>query len=217
MDGKMKAISENVLKRPLTNDEELELLRISEAMGMSNVQSFLYLMLVFKLHEDATREQFKELSELEGRLNGKFDEMGELEKKIHGTLESSIERILGEGAAKIGEGIGDEIAVKAGEALSSLKEFHTIRGFIVAASVSGIVSSVAYWLGATGLFRMSGIEWPFNGILTLPAGWWMLFCFAAYTYFWCFDNWRMVKASAFYKGLLVFQGVIMAVLLLSIL
>jgi hypothetical protein len=203
LDEKTSGAAEQILKRPLSDEERSEIHRIADVLGMKDVLSFLHLLLVFKLHEQTMKD--------------KFDEMAELEKKIHGTLESSIERILGEGAARIGEDMGDEIAAKAGEALSSLKEFHTIRGYITAASVTGIVSTIAYWLGATGLFRMNGIAWPFNGILTLPAGWWMLFCFAAYTYFWCFDNWSKVKASAFYKGLLALQGIVMAVLLLSML
>jgi hypothetical protein len=50
---------------------------------MKDVQSFLHLLLVFKLHEQT--------------MKGKFDEIAELEKKIDETLESSIRKILRDG------------------------------------------------------------------------------------------------------------------------
>lgn len=56
LDDKLKDVAEKVLKRKLSDEEELELYRISDAMGMSNIQSFLYLLLVFKLHEDNPKD-----------------------------------------------------------------------------------------------------------------------------------------------------------------
>jgi hypothetical protein len=203
LDGKITAIAEQILKRPLTDEEELEIFRISDAVGMRDVQSFLHLLLVFKLHEQTMKD--------------KFDEIAELEKKIRDTLESSILKVLRDGTERIGAEVGKDIAANASGILSSFKEFHVIRGCIVAASVTGIVSTLAYWLGASGAFKMEEIGGPLENVLLLPAGWWMLFCFAAYTYFWCFEHWVKVKKSVFYKGLLALQGVIMAILLISML
>jgi hypothetical protein len=203
LDGKIMTIAEQILKRPLSDDEELEIFRISDAVGMKDVQSFLHLLLVFKLHEETMR--------------GKFEEIAELEKKIRDTLESSIWKILHDGTERIGAEVGRDIAANASGILSSFKEFHVIRGYIVAASVTGIVSTLAYWLGVSEAFKMEEIGGPLKNILFLPAGWWMLFSFAAYGYFWFFDHWKQVKKSVFYKSLLILQTLIIATLLVAML
>ncbi len=38
LDAKMSQIAEQVLKRPLTEEEQLEIYKISDVMGMTNVQ-----------------------------------------------------------------------------------------------------------------------------------------------------------------------------------
>jgi len=203
LDGKMAALAAQVLKRPLSDEEELEIFRISDAVGMKDIQSFLHLLLVFKLHEET--------------MKGKFEEIAALENKIRETLESSIWKILHDGTERIGAEVGKDIAANAGGILSSFKEFYVIRGYIAAASVTGIVSAFAYWLGVSGVFKMEGIDGPLGNVLLLPAGWWMFFCFAAYAYFWCFDHWKQVKKSALYKCLLALQTLIMAALLIAML
>jgi hypothetical protein len=60
---------------------------------------------------------------------------------------------------------------------------------------------------------MDTINGPWKAVLLLPAGWWALFCCAAYTYFWCFDHWEQVKRSLFFKALLALQVLVMAGLL----
>jgi hypothetical protein len=217
LDEKMSSMAELVLKRHLSEDEKNEIFRIADAMGMANVQSFLHLLMVFKLHEDVTREQFGKLESLEARLNERFDEMGVLSAKIDKTLEASIGRILGDGAREIGRNMGNDIAARAGEVLSSLREFHTFRGCIVTVAFSGIISTVAYWLGMSGVFNMNEANGFLSSVLLMPAGWWMLCCLASYTYFWCFDHWKEVKRSALYKGLLALQGLVMIILLLYML
>jgi hypothetical protein len=203
LDGKITAIAEQILKRPLSDEEELEIFRISDAVGMRDIQSFLHLLLVFKLHEQTMKD--------------KFEEIAELEKKIRDTLESSIWKVLRDGTERIGAEVGKDIAANASGILSSFKEFHVIRGYIVAASVTGIISTFAYWFGVSGAFRMEEIGGPLENVLLLPAGWWMLFCFAAYGYFWFFDHWKQVKKSVFYKSLLILQTLIIAALFLAML
>jgi hypothetical protein len=203
LDGKISSIAEQILKRPLSDEEELEIFRISDAVGMKDVQSFLHLLLVFKLHEDT--------------MKSKFDEITGLEKTIHETLESSIRKILRDGTERIGAEVGKDIAANAGGILSSFKEFHVIRGYIAAASVTGVVATLAYWFGVSGAFKTNGIDGPLGNILFLPAGWWMLFSFAAYGYFWFFDHWKQVKKSVFYKSLLILQTLIIAAFFVAML
>jgi hypothetical protein len=203
LDGKIPAIAEQILKRPLSDEEELEIFRISDAVGMKDVQSFLHLLLVFKLHEQTMKD--------------KFDEIAELEKKIRETLESSIWKVLRDGTERIGAEVGKDIAANASGILSSFKEFHVIRGYIAASSVTGVVATLAYWSGASGVFKAGGIDGSLGNVLFLPAGWWMLFSFGAYGYFWFFDHWKQVKKSAFYKSLLVLQALIMAALFIAML
>jgi hypothetical protein len=206
LDGKMKVLSEQVLKRRLSDEEELEIYRISDAMGMSNVQSFLYLLLVFKLHEDAMRGQFEALPALEGRLNEKFDKAAELEKKIDETLESSIERILGEGAARIGADMGDTIAERAKDALTASGEYSSLRGQIILVSFMALALTISYWLGAANVFRISKTQGPVETVLFLPAGWCLFISCAMYAYCWGFDNWRLVKRSPYHMAALAALG-----------
>ena len=203
LDEKTLLAAEEILKRPLYDEEQFEIYRIADVLGMKDVTSFLYLLLVFRLHENTMKE--------------KFDEMAALEEKIQDTLEYSVERILGEGAARIGADMGENIAEKTREVMSSVNEFHTIKGYIVAVSITGILSALAYWFGLSGALRMDEIDVPFRGVLLLPAGWWVFISFASYTYFWCFDNWSRLKTSLIYKCTLGVLGVFMVFLLLCML
>jgi hypothetical protein len=202
LDEKMSSMAEQIMKRPLSAEEKSEIYRISDAVGMKDVQSFLHLLLVFKLHEDTMKNIFRDIAELE--------------KKIDETLESSVRRILLDGTERIGEEVGKDIAANASGILSSFKEFHVIRGYIVAGSLSGVMSTLAYWFGASGAFRMDGFDSPFRGILVLPAGWWMVLSFSAYAYFWFFDHRREIKRSLLYKCLFALQGMVIAILFTSL-
>jgi hypothetical protein len=203
LDEKTALAAEQILKRPLNDEERFEIYRIADVLGMKDIQSFLHLLLVFKLHENT--------------MNERFAEIASLEKRIQDTLESSIESILGEGAARIGADMGEAIAERSMEIMSSVDEFYSIKGYIVATSITGIVATVAYWFGVSGTIRMDEISGPFRGVLLLPSGWWMLFSVASYTYFWFFSNWSRVKSSMFHKCILAALGIIMAVLLICML
>jgi hypothetical protein len=213
LDEKMSSIAGQVLKRPLSDEEKLEIYKISDAMGMTNVQSFLHQLLIFKLHEDTMKKQFERLVSLEIRLNEKFEEMGSLSARTDDTLGVTVDKILREGMREIGRDMGHEVAAGAKDILSSSKEFHIMRGYIVTVAVVGVISTVAYWLGVSDILRMDKINGPWEAVLLLPAGWWLLFCCAAYTYFWCFDHWEQVKRSIFFKVILALQTLVMAGLL----
>lgn len=203
LDEKTELAAEQILKRPLNDEERFEIYRIADILGMKDVQSFLHLLLVFKLHESTMNERFAEMTALENR--------------IQDTLESSVERILGEGAARIGADMGESIAERSEELMSSVSEFYAIRGYIVAAGITGILATITYWFGLSGALNMNEIDGLFKGVLLLPAGWWMLLSVASYTYFWYFENWKRVKRSMFHKCILASLVVIMAVILLSML
>jgi hypothetical protein len=212
-DDKISVIAEQVLKRPLSDEEQLEIYRISDAVGMRDVQSFLHLLLVFKLHEDSMRKEFDELVPLENRLNRKFAEITALEEKINNTLESSIERILGEGAQKTGRDImKDCIAEGAKEVLETRDDYHFLRGQVWIACFISTLTALAYWLGSTGTLNAGDNTGTLDLLLMLPSGWLAFICCSLYTYMWAFDHWKKVKKSLYYKGILALQGLILLAL-----
>jgi len=199
----LKAASLAILNRELSEEERTEFLELGAALGMNTVEDYLYILMIFKRHSDI--------------MERRFDEIGALKRKINDTIEHSVERILGEGAARIGADMGETIAIRSREVMSSVKEYYGIRGSIVAVSVTGILATLAYWFGLSGVYGMFEADTLFRGVLFLPAGWWMFLSFVSYTYFWCFDNWNRVKESTLYKCLLGLLGAITAILLLFML
>jgi hypothetical protein len=184
---------------------------------MANVQSFLHLLMVFKLHEDVTREQFGKLESLEARLNGKFDEMGVLSAKIDKTLEASIERILGDGAREIGRDMGNYIAEQARESLGARDDYQFLRGQVISVGLMGLLAAFAYQFGnANALGSVDG-SGPIATLLTLPAGWWAFCCCALHNFMWAYDHWKLVKESAFHKAVFAAQCLILAILIISLL
>ena len=217
LDTKMTAIAEQVLKRPLTEEEQLDIYKISDAMGMNDVQSFLHQLLVFKLHEDTLKKQVERIESFERRMDGKFAEMTELENRINDTLENSIERILGEGAERIGADMGDVIAGRAAESLTAVGEYHSLRGKVFVVGFLSIVLALAYWFGSVNALGFASSGGPLEALLFLPAGWCVFFCGVTYTFFWVGDHWKRIKRTILYKtflGLQLFFLVLLASMLL---
>jgi hypothetical protein len=212
LDDKMSVLAEQVLKRPLSDEEQLEMYRISDAVGMRDVQSFLHLLLVFRLHEDGMRKQLDGLVSFENRLNEKFTEIAVLEKKINNTFESSIERVLGEGAQKIGRDMGDYIAKGVEETLGARDDYHFLRGQVWIVCCISLLMAVAYWLGSVGALNADNDVGALDMLLRLPSGWVAFICCSLYTYMWAFDHWKKVKKSVYYKSILALQGLILLVL-----
>jgi hypothetical protein len=138
-------------------------------------------------------------------MEARFDEMGVLEKKIHGTLESSISRVLGDGAREIGRDMGNRIAESAKDALKCHEEFHFERGQIVVVGMMLMLSVVAYLLGAVYGFGDRGNGDFLDVLLRFPAGNIVLVCGFAYTVMWCSDHWKLVKNDVFCKARFVLQ------------
>jgi len=203
LDEKISLAAELILKRPLNDEERFEIYRIADVLGMKDVQSFLHLLLVFKLHENT--------------MNEKFAEMAVLEKRILGTLESSIERILGEGAARIGANMGETITNGARETLTSLGEYHTLRGQTILVCFICLTSSLAYWLGANNFLSTVSPGGALEAFLFLPAGWSVFFCGATYTFLWAGDHWGRIKKTKLYRTFLGLQIFFLLLLALNLL
>ena len=209
-DRKIAELAEEILRRPLSGEEELEIYRIADAVGMRDVQSFLYLLLVFKLHDDT-------LLKLEGRLNERFGEMGALSERIDGTLANSVEKILREGAREIGKDTGSAVAEGAKEILGASGDYHFLRGQIWIVFSTSVIATISYWLGLAGVFSAGGTS-AMDILMGLPAGWLAFICGSTYTYMWSWDHWDQVKDSPYYKaGLAVMAAalVMIAVYLLG--
>ena len=216
-DGKITALASEILKRPLSGEEELEIYRIADAVGMRDIQSFLYLLLVFKLHEDVMKGQFEKLASLEGRLSEKFAEIGELSGRIDGTLKVSVGKILGDAASRIGGDMGKAMTESAGETLGAFGEYHTLRGQPILVCFLCVTSALAYWLGASNALRVIPPGSAIEALLLLPAGWCVFFCGATYTFLWAGDHWGRIKKTRLYKTLLGLQVFFLVMLALSLL
>jgi hypothetical protein len=195
IDEKLSLAGELILKRPFSEEERLEIYRIADVLGMKDIQSFLHLLLVFKLHEQTMKDEFKEIASLE--------------KKINDTLESSIGRVLGEGAKRIGADMGVQIAANAKEVLESYGGYRSARGQVLLACVTCLVAAISYWLGVAGVMGTTP-QSVLEAILFLPAGWCVFYSGAVYVFLWVGDHWDWIKGTVLYK---IFLGVQLLLLL----
>jgi hypothetical protein len=203
LDEKMSALAEQVLRRPLSDEEQLEIYRISDAVGMRDVQSFLHLLLVFKLHEDT--------------MSRRFDELSMLEKKINETLEGSIEKILGDGARRIGTDMGEAIAARAEGVLIATGEYHSLRGQTLIVCFTCLVSALAYRLGTGNMLDSVVSGGALEAFMLLPAGWCVFFCGTFHALLWACDHWHWIKKTALYKTFLGLQVLFLSLLALMLL
>ncbi len=193
VDAKMAEIAEQLLRRPLTDDEHFEILRIADVMGMSNVHSFLHQLLVFKLHEDTLRQQFEDLRKFEDRLN---------------------ERILGEGARAIASDMGEEIADHARNAFTEGASYYRLKGQIIVACLFWPAMALSYLLGQYGALDWLPSTSFLRAFMSIPAGWCLFLCSAIYTFLWVGDYWYDIRRKLLFKVLLGLQ--IFAELLLAL-
>jgi hypothetical protein len=203
LDEKMSSMAEQVLKRGLSEDEKNEIYRIADAMGMANVQSFLHLIMLFKLHEDA--------------MNAKFNAMSELERKIQATLEGSIEKILTDGAARMASDMSAAVTEGTKETLTSFGAYHSLRGQTILVCFITVIAAIAYRLGAGRILNAIPSGSAFEGLLFLPAGWCVFLCGVTYTFLWVGDHWGKIKKTALYKAFLGLQIFFLLILALNLL
>ncbi|MDR1137258.1 MAG: hypothetical protein LBK91_02940 [Synergistaceae bacterium] len=203
-DAALDGAAAAILKRPLTDEERAEFRDLAGTIGMGSVEDYLYMLMAFKRSEDRIRAG---MADFENEMKARFGEMSALEKNINGTLETAIERILGEGAKRIGAEMGHSVAEGAKEILSSCGEYHFLRGQVWIVCLTGILSAVAYWLGLVSALRNGEGFWLLETMIMLPSGWAVFVCGAMYAYMWAFDNWSRVKESRFYQGVLALMGI----------
>jgi hypothetical protein len=213
-ENSLRAASLAILKRDLTEEERVEFLELAGAIGMSNVEDYLYMLMVFKRNEDRVSGAIAGFSD---EMAARFDEMGALERKIDDKLESSISRVLGDGAREISRNMGSEIAESAKGVLSATEEFHFLRGQTFVAGVMITLSVVAYLLGAVYGFGSEDQSDFLDVLLRLPAGMVILYCGFVYAVMWAFDHWKLLKRDTFCKVRFGLQIMVLLVLLLYML
>jgi hypothetical protein len=213
-DDALSGAASAILKRELSEDERREFRELADTIGMGSVEDYLYMLMVFKRNEDRITVK---IASFEAALSEKLDEISALEKKINGTLEAAIERVLGDGAARIGADMGEKIAASAGHTLTTLGEYRSIRGQIMLAGFVCVVSAIAYRLGAAGFLESVSSSGSLKGLLFLPAGWCVFFCGAAHTFFWVGDHWGRIKKTVLYKAFLGVQVFLLSALAMTLL
>jgi hypothetical protein len=172
LDDKTRALAGQILKRPLSDEEQLEIYRISDAVGMRDVHSFLHLLLVFKLHEDTMAKQFDRFSDIEKRLNGKISELKKLEEKINSTIKISVASILQDGGEQIGGNLAKQIVKSAEDILDMYGNTHLGDGLLVMSIALSAVFILSYQLGALVERKGSVLE------IGLNTGWYYVGCIA---------------------------------------
>jgi hypothetical protein len=202
-DSALDGAASAILKRPLTDDERSELRGLTDTIGMGSVEDYLYMLMVFKRSEDRIDAG---LALFRDEMEARFKEMSDLGKSIDGTLESAIERILGDGARRIGAEMGRHVAEGAKEVLGSSGGYHFLRGQIWAVCITGIFAAIAYRLGSDGALRPGEGIGPIEAVIMLPSGWAVFVCGVMHAYMWASDNWGRVKGSGFYKAALAVMG-----------
>jgi hypothetical protein len=176
LDEKLRALAGQILKRQLSDEEQLDIYRISDAAGMRDVQSFLYLLLVFKLHEDTMARQFSRFLGIEKRISEKFDELKRLEEKISATIKVSVESILKDGGERIGREMASQIVKSAKDILNMNGKAHLGDGLSIMSCLLSITSMVAYQLGiyaerkGSSLAINSYLGWKYVGYTVLSCG-----------------------------------------------
>jgi hypothetical protein len=176
LDEKIRSLAEQILKRQLSDEEQLDIYRISDAAGMRDVQSFLHLLLVFKLHEDTMAKQFSRFLGIENRNSEKFDELKRLEEKIRSTIKVSVESILKDGGERIGREMASQIVKSAEDILDMNSNAHFGDGLSIMSCLLAITFIVAYQLGiyigrkGSSLAINSYLGWRYVGYTVLSCG-----------------------------------------------
>jgi hypothetical protein len=213
-ENSLRAASAAILKRELTEGERIEFLELAGAIGMSSVEDYLYMLMVFKRNEDRVNGA---IAGFKDKMETRFDEMGALEKKIHDTLESSISRVLSDGAREIGRDMAGHIAEEAKGVLAASEEFHFLRGQTWMVCLITLMMTLSYWLGTMNVLRVEEDFTFLKALLMLPAGGVAFVCAFFYTVMWAFDHWRCVKKYISYKVVLALQGLVLLALLVHLL
>jgi hypothetical protein len=167
----LQAASRAILRRELTDAERVEFLELAGAIGMSSVEDYLYMLMVFKRNEDRVSSQMLSFKK---EMKARFDAMGILENKIDARLGKTLEEMLDKMAGVFVE--------KADELASQKNKVETWRtwAFMMSALVmfSAMILNAGYLMGSgaypfwlyTRSKSLSILSWFFN----VPSGWILL-------------------------------------------
>jgi hypothetical protein len=170
--------------------------------------------MIFKRNEDKINGQ---LLSFRKEMKVKFEEMGALEKKIDATLESSIKKILTEGAHAIGQRMVGHIEAASSRVFGANSDFHYLRGQIVIICTIAFLMTLAYWLGGAGVFDFDGGRSYFTMFLWLPAGGLAIVGGLVYTFTWYLDHEGRIGHYPSYGINIGLQIFILLILLLRVL
>ena len=210
----LQTASQAILRRELTEAERFEFLELAGAIGMSSVEDYLYMLMVFKRNEDRISAQ---MATFRKEMKARFDEMGVLEKKIDATLGKTLEDMLGKGAEKIGYAMGRDIVHSANEVLKANGDFHFLRGQVMTVCITALMAVLAYWLGTVSAFDFGESGSFTRAFLGIPASGVAFICGLTYVYFWYFDHDRLISRHITYKIKFTLQILVLLALLLHVL
>jgi len=167
-ENNLRAAAQAILKRELTENERVGFLELAGAIGMSSVEDYMYMLMIFKRNEDRISKQMVLFKK---EMKDRFDEMGVLENKIDAKLGKTLEDMLGKGAEKIGHAMERDIVHSASQVLKTNGEFHFVRGqaMIVCAIVFLVI--VAYWLGSANVFHFVRKRDFYSRFFEFSCGW----------------------------------------------
>jgi hypothetical protein len=178
----LRAASQAILKRELTENERIEFLELAGAIGMSSVEDYLYMLMIFKRNEDRITGQMVSFKK---EMKARFDEMGVLEKKVDATLGKTLEDMLDKMAGVFVEKAEDLAAQKI--KVVAWRSW----GFMMSALVifGAIILNAGYTMGSGvdpfWLYPGNRFQFILSCFFNVPSGWILLlgsgpFLFNAY-------------------------------------
>ena len=175
-ENNLQTTSHTILKRELTESERVEFLELAAAIGVSSVNDYLYMLMIFKRNEDSIAGQ---LLSFKKEMKARFDEMGVLEKKIDATLGTTLEDMFGKGAEKALVRISEAVYQKSDDLAVQKNRGFMLRSWGFAHSMTLLLCVIAlnagyvmgsgkdpFWL-RPGNSVETILSWFFN----VPSGW----------------------------------------------
>ena len=170
-EDRLQEVSRAILRRELTESERIEFLELVGAIGMSNVDDYLYILMIFKRNEDRISAQ---MFSFRKEMKTRFDQMGVLEGKIDATLGKTLKDMLDKMAVVFVEKADDLAAQK-----SKVETWRTGAFMMSAIVMFGAVilnagyvmgsGTYPFWLRPINSFQLI-VSW----LLNVPSGWILL-------------------------------------------
>jgi hypothetical protein len=170
-ENSLQAASQAILRRELTETERVEFLELGGAIGMSSVEDYLYMLMIFKRNEDRISAQ---MTSFRKEMKARFDEMGVLENKIDDTLGKTLEDMV--------DKMRGVFVEKADDLAAQKNKTETWRSWALMMSVLVIFGAImvnsGYVLGSgTSPFWLhpnNRLQLILSWFLNVPSGWILL-------------------------------------------